>query len=88
MVSIIIISILIIYAFTKLNPSKLPKFMETVNKVADKSTEYLTIIGPVFTFTAITVSLMVQPLGTVLRITLVIILMLILFVLIFGIDFI
>ncbi len=87
MIATIIVSILIIYTFIKVEPSKLPKFMKVVTKISDKSTEYLTIIGPVFTFTAITVSLMVQPLGTVLRITLIIILMLILFILIVLIDF-
>ncbi len=88
MITIIITSIFIIYCYTKSSPKRLEKIMEKVTKIADKSTEYLTLIGPVFTFTAITVSLMVQPVGTILRISLVFILILILFVLIVLIDFI
>lgn len=63
-------------------PQKLPGVMKVITKISDKSTEYLTIITPVFAFTAITVSLMVQPAGTGLRLALIIILMLILFILI------
>ncbi len=62
--------------------------MKVITKISDKSSDYLNIITPVFTFNAIITCLMVQPVGTWLRFALIIILMLILFIAIWIIDFI
>ncbi len=84
---IILFAISFIFLFIKLKPEKLPKVMNVVTKISDKSTEYLTMVTPVFAFSAMTVSLMVQPAGTALKLCLVIILMLILFIAIYLVDF-
>ncbi len=83
-----LIAALIIYLFIKINPHKLPRFMKKVTLISDKSTDYLNIITPVFTFNAIITSLEVQPAGTGLRFALILILYIILFVVIWGVDWI
>lgn len=79
--AIILIEFLIIKIMYYTNPSKLNKLANISNKIADK-VQGITCITPIFTFTAILTSLMVQPIATGLRITLVFILMVILCVVI------
>lgn len=61
--------------------------MKKIIKAADKSGPIIGIFTPVLTFSSIVACLLIQPIGTFLRLALIIILMSILFIAIYGINY-